>query len=255
MKNKQFIVARQLRLLALFFLTVCCGLAAADAVAQTIASVSGMTGKCRWMITGMAPNCTLTISGNGEMEDYESEDLTPWYIFRDDLATLVIRDGVTHIGEQAFGRCVHFRGDLTIPPSVTTIGRYAFYACSGFNGVLTLGHGVRTIGFGAFFYCVGLKGDLTIPSSVTNIEAHAFQYCRGFNGKLTLGKAVTDIGTHAFFGCSGLIGAIRSANVMPPSCAAEAFADTELQAIYVPRGSEGSYRHSRVWRHFTIFSY
>ena len=44
---------------------------------------------------------TLIIDGTGEMTNF-SEFYTPWYDIRDSIRSIVIRDGVTSIGNYAF---------------------------------------------------------------------------------------------------------------------------------------------------------
>ena len=65
-------------------------------------------GKCGENLTWKydSENQTLTISGTGDMYDYE-EDKTPWSTLKDkfEISTIVIEDGVTSIGDNAFG-CV-----------------------------------------------------------------------------------------------------------------------------------------------------
>lgn len=60
-------------------------------------------------------NGVLTISGKGEMADYEIMD-TPWYGL--DVTSAVIKSGVTDIGESAFGCCSSLKS-VTIPNTVT----------------------------------------------------------------------------------------------------------------------------------------
>lgn len=66
------------------------------------------SGKCGENLTWKydSENQTLTISGTGDMYDYE-EDKTPWSTLKDklEISTIVIEDGVTSIGDNAFG-CV-----------------------------------------------------------------------------------------------------------------------------------------------------
>ena len=65
---------------------------------------------------------TLRIFGTGAMEDHN----IPWDNYRADITKVVISDGVTSIGEQAFFGCSSLTS-VNIPASVTTIGMYAFY--------------------------------------------------------------------------------------------------------------------------------
>ena len=72
---------------------------------------------------------TLTISGNGRMFNFTNgwEDV-PWYYNRDLIKHVVIEDGVTSIGKQAF---YHFENiaEVIIPESVEEINREAFARC------------------------------------------------------------------------------------------------------------------------------
>ena len=156
---------------------------------------------------------TLTIFGTGAMDDYDNIDnKAPWRNLETPPTSLVMEDGITHIGNYAFHLCSGFTGSLTIPNSVTTIGDWAFDGCSGFKGSLTIGNSVTTIGDYAFYECIGFTGSLTIPNSVTTIGDRAFNGCSGFTGSLTIGNSVTTIGDRAFFNCSGFNGSLTIPN-------------------------------------------
>ena len=64
---------------------------------------------------------TLTISGTGDMPDYEIHDnKAPWRIYQDKIEKVVIKDGVTNIGSNAFYYCenltsITFKGNT--PPT------------------------------------------------------------------------------------------------------------------------------------------
>ena len=158
---------------------------------------------------------TLTIGGEGTMMSYGETYNTvkqlwitgaPWGQYIDQLKTLVIGNGVTSIGEDAFCNCSGFTGDLVIPNSVTSIEYRAFYGCSGFTGDLVIGNSVTSIGNSAFSGCSGFTGDLVIGNSVTSIGRYAFLDCSGFTGDLVIPDSVTSIGEYAFGGCSGFTG-------------------------------------------------
>ena len=66
-------------------------------VSHTGESYSGTTGDCKWSFdedTG-----TLTISGNGEMGDYNDNNSAPWYLYKDLIKEVIIENGVTSIGD------------------------------------------------------------------------------------------------------------------------------------------------------------
>ena len=155
----------------------------------------------------------LTIFGTGAMYDYgDSSNKAPWRDLNPAPTSLVLEEGITHIGNFAFYYCPSFNCSLTIPNSVTTIGNYAFAYCSGFTGSLTIPNNVTYIGNSAFSSCSGFTGSLTIPNSVTYIGNYTFSSCSGFTGSLTIPNSVTSIGNYTFRNCSGFTGTLTIPN-------------------------------------------
>ena len=66
---------------------------------------------------------TLTITGSGDMYNER-----PWGLFVDDLTEVVLPEGLTHIGDDAFTNCNNLKA-ITIPASVTSIGANSFAGC------------------------------------------------------------------------------------------------------------------------------
>ena len=89
-----------------------------------VISFNAIHAKVTWTLSG---DGTLTISGQGDMDDYEMYD-APWFNDWDKISKVVIKDGVTSIGESAFSGCYSLTS-ITIPNSVTSIGGGAFYYC------------------------------------------------------------------------------------------------------------------------------
>lgn len=97
---------------------------------------------------------TLTISGSGAMTDYSIVlgSNSPWYSYSSDIVNLIIEEGLTSIGNQAFSSCKNITA-VTIPNSVTSIGEYSFAYCSSLN-VVTIPNSVKSIGGDAFNECI-----------------------------------------------------------------------------------------------------
>ena len=170
-------------------------------------------GQCGENLYWYVANNTLTIYGTGAMYDYGySSNISPWRNLNTAPTSLVLEEGITHIGNWAFENCKGLNGSLTIPNSVTSIGNYAFDGCSGFTGSLTIPNSVTTIGNYAFYNCYGFTGSLTIPNSVTTIGNYAFSNCSGFTGSLTIPNSVTSIGNEAFSSCYGFTGSLTIGN-------------------------------------------
>ena len=99
--------------------------------AEAAATHSGTCGEnVTWTLTN---DGTLTISGIGEMADYYIFSV-PWYDTRSQVKTVIIKNGVTSIGNCAFADCSSLTS-ATIPDSVTSIGNWAFYGCSSLTDV------------------------------------------------------------------------------------------------------------------------
>ncbi len=81
-----------------------------------------------WQLTG---DGALTISGAGAMTDYGWE-YAPWYPARNDIHSIVVEEGVTYLGSDAFAYCGALES-VSIPMSVTQISDYAFSGSSGFT--------------------------------------------------------------------------------------------------------------------------
>ncbi len=73
------------------------------------------------------------------MEDYEAlgED-APWSDYSDFITKIVIEDGVTSIGDNAFAVCENLT-EIEIPESVTAIGESAFLDCEALETVIYTG--------------------------------------------------------------------------------------------------------------------
>ena len=120
----------------------------------------------------------LTISGTGAMANYDSYTSTPWFSVNSTITSVVIGDGVTTIGNNAFGNCTNMTS-VSIPASVTSIGRAAFSSCGLSATALTVtfagGSLLTTIGFQAFSQAK--LTSITLPASVTSIDVWAFDAC------------------------------------------------------------------------------
>ena len=145
---------------------------------------------------------TLTISGTGAMKDYDYyyNNPSPAAQKKDSVKKVVIEDGVTSIGDDAFYYCESLTS-ITIPDSVTSIGNHAFYDCSSLPSI-TIPDGVTSIGNSAFYNCSSLTS-ITIPDRVTSIGNYAFYNCSSLTS-ITIPSSVTSIGNFAFRDCKSL---------------------------------------------------
>ena len=201
------------------------------------AAETANSGTCGDNVTWrLSDDGVLTISGTGDMADFEW-DGTPWCSVSSQVKSVVIKDGVTSIGDCAFGGCISLTS-VSIPDGVSSIGFAAFESCSLLTGV-TIPNSVTGIGDYAFGYCSSLIS-VTIPGSVTSIGEAAFaggstsvnvsrenkNYCsvdgglydkqkttifhpgKIQNGAFRVPDGVNRIGDSAFFDCTSLTSVI-----------------------------------------------
>ena len=141
---------------------------------QTVqTSYAATSGVCGDKLTWVLDSGTLTISGTGSMDDYQSSSDQPWYKegVSKDIKTVVIEGGVTSIGKFAFYDCTSLES-VRIPEGVISIGKFAFHQCEKLESV-TIPNSVTSIEAGAFRGCNGLT-EVTILSWSTTIDGSAF---------------------------------------------------------------------------------
>lgn len=118
---------------------------------------------------------TLSITGSGPMDDYQSDYnyttgksvyKTPWKKYHTQIESVIMAEGITHIGNEAFEDDEALR-NCKIPGTVVTIGKSAFSG-TGLTRVV-LPPSVQKIGRYAFSRCYELTR-MDIPASVTEIE-------------------------------------------------------------------------------------
>jgi BspA type Leucine rich repeat region (6 copies) len=104
----------------------------------------------------------ITIEVSAQNPIYSSVDgvlfnksLTTLILCPPRLGSYTIPNGVTNIGNYAFGYC-YFLANVTIPNSVTSIGSGAFYECFSLKNVI-IPNSIISIGSNAFYECSSLR--------------------------------------------------------------------------------------------------
>lgn len=170
-----------------------CGATDSDTVTARFESASG----------------TLTFSGEGAMENYQTMHfVAPWKEISNQIKMIVIENGVTSIGSNAFYQCSDMQAtlDLSDAKALTSIGNNAFYGCKELTGSLKIPDSVTEIGAEAFRDCNNLSGNFELPEGLQSVGNDAFCNCYNLTGGLKLPDTVTSIGTGAFYNCAKLDG-------------------------------------------------
>ena len=102
------------------------------------------------------------------MENYNSLKTAPWYEMRNKISKIIVDEGVTVIGTQAFRQCKNVE-EVLLPDSL------------------------KIIGGNAFIQCVGLK-NIVLPKNLQEIQRYAFagtsiQECR-YAGNMNMWNAI-----------------------------------------------------------------
>lgn len=144
----------------------------------------------------------LTISGEGEMPDYTSENYkeAPWYAHAEKIKKIVFTGNVTAVGAYSFNTdyIALEEIDLSGAKSLTGIGANAFYKCSALEIVAGIEQLV-TLGSGAF-YGTQLK-KVSLPN-VIELPGNSF-FGDSVLTSVDLPNA-TSIGASAFYKCTAL---------------------------------------------------
>ena len=144
--------------------------------------------------TGIATN--LKSANNSTTNNYSH---TPWC--GKTIDTIIIPEGVTHIGDYYFNRANISK--FILPSTLTSIGKYAFSETGilsiggiGSNSSIEIPTTIKTIPERLFYNCDNLlKVDL--PNHITTIDTYAFSFCDKLN-EVYLPDSITTIGTYAF---------------------------------------------------------
>ncbi|MBR0217088.1 MAG: leucine-rich repeat domain-containing protein, partial [Clostridia bacterium] len=181
-------------LLALF----CCAFVWAEASGDPDVTViaSGECGAEGDNLTwSLASNGQLTVSGTGEMQDFEDTP-APWSGYASSISSLVIENGATHIGVSAFAGLGQLQ-NAVIPDSITVIGSQAFASCGSLLGIAFPESQLR-IEAQAFQSCNALTS-VTLPAGLQRVEPDAFESCRN------LTSITIDEGNAAYNSVNGVL--------------------------------------------------
>ena len=191
------------------FLVLCMVMSLITALPITVSAAS--SGTCGENATWTYENGTLTISGTGDMWDWDYYE--PWFSISDSIKTVIIQTGVTSIGGRAFFDCGSLTS-VTIPNSVTSIGKFAFDYCSSLTSINVDADNQYFISLDGNLYnknrtkliqyAIGKKDtSFLVPNSVTSIGDYAFYNCDSLTS-VSIPNSVTSIGDGAFYDCSSL---------------------------------------------------
>jgi hypothetical protein len=169
----------------------------------------------------------VLVKGTGAMYDYDIESNRSPFYRNDAVRSVVVSEGITTVGEDAFERCLNLES-VSLPTSLTSIGSGAFMpadeypSAAGKLNSITIPDAVTTIGGGAFWGAA--LTSLTVPHNVETVGKYACRDCTRLTSvryegsviggfmfvnctaltSFTMAHTVTTIGEHCFNYCGAL---------------------------------------------------
>lgn len=203
-----------------------------------------VTGQCGEDLTYTYDTETkiLTISGTGDMYDFNYADAVPWYSVRNYVKQLVLSDDITHIGDYAF---YDFRQISTIqlPSQLQSIGKNAFHYCQNLTAI-SFPQSMKYLGNEAFWECDKLA-TVNLNDNLESIGNEAFWYC-AFRS-ITIPASVTHIGNDVFGYCDNLSEIIMEGTTPPDLGGSLDYYGHADFRIFVPCGSEQNWKEDGSW--------
>lgn len=156
-------------------------------------------------------NCAVVVEAAEADENGFVIEGTVLVDYQGTAADVVIPDGITEIGSEAFVADKENQKlmitSVTFPDSVVKIQTRAFYNCSGLTS-LELPSGLEFLGGQAFYGCSGLSS-IVIPKSLVDADCYSINNDRGpFQNTnistVTFEEGITTIASHLFGGLTSL---------------------------------------------------
>ena len=201
--------------------------AASSVVAKKIADEDELS----WILY---TNGELYIYGDCAIPNYTA-DQADWSYYNDKVTSVIIEDGITAIGKNAFYGMKKLK-TVDIPSSVKTIGMRAFYKCIKLTEI-TLPKKVTAIPSEAFYGCTALTS-VTFEGEVDSIRSGAFSGCASLE-EITIPESVESIGAMAFKDCEALTSMYFEGDA--PTLGEDAFdgVDEDEFTVYYISGASG----------------
>ncbi|MGN1133897.1 MAG: leucine-rich repeat protein, partial [Oscillospiraceae bacterium] len=142
-------------------------------------NATGMAGECTWKYYDYKGCQVIKLSG-GAIPDYSSAADTPWAEYADEIDGVLIGNGVTRIGNNAFNGFFALAAvDFSQATALESIGQYAFASSKDVSILKEL--------------------DLSACTNLTAIDDYAFQYSSLANGIILPDNCqIQSIGAYAF---------------------------------------------------------
>ena len=143
---------------------------------------------------------TLTIDKgtSSKMDDFSVGETVPWSA--DNIRQIIIKEGVTHIGDNAFANCSTLKKVTVEGNGLESIGRRAFYNCNALETV-QYPASLKEIGAYAFYGCSSLQAADMSKTAVEKLKMYTFGECYNITS-MKLPEKLSYIGDYCFEACN-----------------------------------------------------
>lgn len=161
------------------------------------------------LFTGTTNIKEIILTGTGSISNYGTTDM-PWYSIKDTLEKVVIVNGITSIGQNAFNDFTNLK-DLTIPSSLSNVESNSFSNCTGVTKfTIEAGINLSSSEVKSFSSLNGVKelvffgtGDMRNYNSL-NSGNRVWSYSLGTIEKVTIKAGLTSVGSYSLSKCTAL---------------------------------------------------
>lgn len=167
-------------------------------------------------------------SDTAKIPDYEYGTATPWNDLSSEIKGVVICEGITYIGENAFKKCSAVTS-VQLPQSLETIGTDAFSYCTALSEI-SLPNGLKKIYSGAFASS-GLTS-IDIPDSVEYFGFSVFSECSELI-TVKFGEGIKQLPGFSFVRCTALREVVLPEG-LETICENAFVACTALEKLHIP---------------------
>lgn len=129
-------------------------------------------GTCGTGVNWVLEDSTLTISGEGTMNNFTTDAMPSWNLYKSKIRDVIVQGAVSNIGDNAFYQYEKLKV-VKLGEGVSKIGAYSFSHCPLLRE-LHLPETIEAINDYAFEYCTNLK-ELTLPQNITLLHYVPFQ--------------------------------------------------------------------------------
>lgn len=174
-----------------------------------------------------------------------TSDLSSYFTDWASLVSIVLPDGISGIGSQAFQGCSSLQS-IVLPDNISYISIEAFNK-SGLTDIIIPAK-VKSIGESAFKSTPIER--VILPEGLERIGRYAFQVCKQLNS-ITFPKSLLSIGDFGF-DLSGLQ-VITCLSTTPPTIGRYTFQYCPINTIYVPAESVDAYKYDVHWCYYADY--